>query len=134
MATLVNLPVDADISSVKVGLPAAPPCLRSWRRSLKRGWAFAGAQHLGMTECAGLVCIEPLAAPHVPGSTGLPPTKVRTVAWKDARFSSTGPTAPARPAWWCCAARMSAGGYTDAARNAGMFQDSWLVSGDLEWC
>jgi fatty-acyl-CoA synthase len=62
---------------------------------------------LGMTECAGLVSIEPFAAPRVPGSTGLrlPYTEVRAVAWKDGEVQLDRPCAPVKPAWWCCAAR-----------------------------
>ena len=54
-------------------------------------WNFAPRFHvpvrniLGMTECAGLVAIEPAASPRVPGSVGLrlPFTQVRVVPWRD---------------------------------------------------
>jgi fatty-acyl-CoA synthase len=87
---------------------------------------------LGMTECAGLVSIEPMLAPRVPGSAGLrlPYSQVRVVPWsgaatlqQDCAVGETGVVVLHGP--------HVSPGYTDAARNAGMFESGWLVSGDL---
>ena len=133
MATLVNLPVDADISSVKVAYTGGSPLPAELAAQFEARLGIAVRNILGMTECAGLVCIEPLAAPHVPGSTGLrlPYTQVRTVAWKDAQVQLDRPCAPGQTGVVVLRGPHVSPGYTDAARNAGMFQDGWLVSGDL---
>jgi fatty-acyl-CoA synthase len=72
---------------------------------------------LGMTECAGVIAIEPARAPRTPLSCGLPLpfTEVRTdeAGVLRLRGPNVGP------------------GYTDAARNAGSFEDGWLITGDV---
>ena len=71
---------------------------------------------LGMTECAGVIAIEPAAAPRTPGSCGLPLpfTQVAVVhGVLRVRGPHVGP------------------GYTDAGRNAGSFEDGWLITGDI---
>ncbi|RYY58308.1 MAG: acyl-CoA synthase, partial [Comamonadaceae bacterium] len=88
---------------------------------------------LGMTECAGLLTIEPFAAPRVPGSTGLrlPHTEVRVVPWRDgmARLDESCPTGSTGVI--VVRGPHVSPGYSDPARNAGMFEGGWLVSGDL---
>lgn len=72
---------------------------------------------LGMTECAGVIAIEPARAPRTPGSCGLAlPFSEVTVDGDGVlrvRGANVGP------------------GYTDADRNAGSFEDGWLISGDI---
>jgi fatty-acyl-CoA synthase len=89
----------------------------------------------GMTECSGIVSIEPLAAPRHPGSVGLrlPYSEIVAVPLDaaidegvDARCSpgETGILAIRGP-------HVSAG-YLDPERNQGSFTpDNWLISGDL---
>ena len=82
---------------------------------------------LGMTESASVISIEPLASERTPGSCGLPLpcSEVRAV---DADGTSL-------PAGQSGILRIRgpnvSPGYTDAQRDAGTFEDGWLVSGDI---
>lgn len=89
----------------------------------------------GMTECAGIVAIEPAGAPRTPGSAGLPLpyTQVRAVPLDEAekttidRFCAAGAEGVL-----CIQGPHVSPGYIDASRNAGTFtQNGWLISGDL---
>ncbi len=138
LATLVNLAVDADLSSVKVAYTGGSPLPSELAAQFEAKLGIPVRNILGMTESAGLVAIEPAAAPRVPGSVGLrlPFTHVRVAPWRDGVA--------------CLGEGCSAGetgivvirgphvspGYSDPERNAGMFEDRsngehWLVSGDL---
>lgn len=83
---------------------------------------------LGMTECAGVISIEPLLAARTPGSCGLPLpfTEVRAVR------ADGSPCAVGEPGILRVRGPNVGPGYTDARRNAGTFtDDGWLVSGDI---
>lgn len=133
MATLVNLPVNADISSVKVAYTGGSPLPAELASQFEERLGIPVRNILGMTECAGLVSIEPLAAPRMPGSTGLrlPYTQVHAVAWQGAEAYLDQPCAPGQTGVVVLRGPHVSPGYTDVARNAGMFRDGWLISGDL---
>ncbi|TAL76617.1 MAG: hypothetical protein EPN76_10850 [Burkholderiaceae bacterium] len=89
----------------------------------------------GMTECAGIVSIEPDGMPRTPGSAGLalPYTKVRAVPLSESvkpvieNFCETG-----EEGVLCVRGPHISPGYIDESRNAGTFsKNGWLVSGDL---
>ena len=117
LAGLCNLPVDADISRVRVGYTGGSPLPTELAARFEQATGIPVRNILGMTECAGLVSIEPLAAPRVPGSAGLRLPYSQVKVRDDGVIVLRGPHVSP--------------GYTDAARNAGMFDDGWLVSGDL---
>jgi fatty-acyl-CoA synthase len=132
LANLCNLPVDADISRIRVAYTGGSPLPTELALRFENTLGIPVRNILGMTECAGLVAIEPLHAPRVPGSVGLrlPYTEVRVVPWRDGL----------RPEAQCGIGETGvvvlrgphvSPGYTDAARDAGMFEQGWLVSGDL---
>jgi len=133
LATLVNLPVDADISSVRVAYTGGSPLPTELAQQFESQCGIPVRNILGMTECAGLVSIEPAAAPRVPGSTGLrlPYTEVRAVPWRDGAAQLAGTCAVGQTGVIVLRGPHVSPGYTDAARNAGMFDGPWLVSGDL---
>jgi len=133
LATLVNQPVDADISTVKVAYTGGSPLPGELAAQFEQRLRIPVRNILGMTECAGLVSIEPFAAPRVPGSTGLrlPYTEVRAVAWKDGEVQLDRPCATGETGVVVLRGPHVSPGYTDAARNAGMFEGEWLISGDL---
>jgi fatty-acyl-CoA synthase len=85
---------------------------------------------LGMTECAGVISIEPLRGPRTPGSCGLalPFTVVQAVA-----ADGSGRTCAADESGILRVRGPNVGpGYTDARRNAGTFgADGWLITGDI---
>jgi fatty-acyl-CoA synthase len=133
LAGLCNLPVDADISRVKVGYTGGSPLPTELATRFEDAFGIAVRNILGMTECAGLVSIEPHAAPRVPGSCGLrlPYSEVRVVPWRDGRAQLLQQCATGETGVVVLRGPHVSPGYTDAARNAGMFEDGWLVSGDL---
>ncbi|MDB5874996.1 MAG: hypothetical protein JWQ07_4438 [Ramlibacter sp.] len=133
LATLVNLQVDADISRIRVAYTGGSPLPPELASQFERKLGIAVRNILGMTECAGLVSIEPAAAPRVPGSTGLrlPYTEVRAVAWRDGAAQLEEICPAGETGVIVLRGPHVSPGYSDPARNAGMFEGGWLVSGDL---
>lgn len=133
LAGLCNLPIDADISRVKVAYTGGSPLPGELAARFEAGTGIAVRNILGMTECAGLVSIEPLAAPRVPGSAGLrlPYSELRVVPWREGRAQLQQQCGAGETGVVVLRGPHVSPGYTDAARNAGMFEDGWLVSGDL---
>ncbi len=141
LATLVNIPVDADISSVKVAYTGGSPLPAELAGQFEARLGIPVRNIVGMTECACLVSIEPAAAPRVPGSTGLrlPYTEVRAVPWRDGAAQLGEICAAGQTGVIVLRGPHVSPGYTDAARNVGMFAGApgappeacWLVSGDL---
>ncbi|MBX3655724.1 MAG: acyl-CoA synthetase [Ramlibacter sp.] len=133
MATLLNLPVDADIASVRVAYTGGSPLPLELAAQFESRLGIAVRNILGMTECAGLVSIEPAGAPRVPGSTGLrlPYTQVRVVPWRDGAAQRAEDCPAGDTGVVILRGPHVSPGYTDTARNAGMFEGDWLISGDL---
>ena len=133
LASLCNLPVDADIGRVRVAYTGGSPLPTELAARFESSVGIAVRNILGMTECAGLVSIEPFAAPRVAGSAGLrlPYTQVRVVPWRDGRPQLEQQCATGDTGVIVLRGPHVSPGYTDASRNAGMFEQGWLVSGDL---
>lgn len=141
LATLLNTPVDADISSIQVAYTGGSPLPTELAAQVENRLGLPVRNILGMTECAGLVTIEPAGAPRVPGSTGLrlPFTQVHAVPWREGRAQMAERCAPGETGVIILAGPHVSPGYTDAARNVGMFERmahngaevQWIVSGDL---
>ncbi len=138
LATLVNAPVDADISSVKVAYTGGSPLPSELAAQFEARHNIPVRNILGMTECAGLVAIEPAASPRVVGSVGLrlPFTQVRVVPWRDGAACLDEDCAAGETGIVVIRGPHVSPGYSDAGRNAGMFEtlsngEHWLVSGDL---
>jgi fatty-acyl-CoA synthase len=135
IAALLDTPVgDADISSVRALYTGGSPLPTQLANSFENKLGIAVRNILGMTESAWLVAIEPLAAPRIPLSCGLPLPFSEVFA---VRLGPDGPQLDQR----CAAGEPGVivmrgpnvcSGYTDAAANAGMFAaGGLLVSGDL---
>ena len=88
---------------------------------------------LGMTECAGVVTIEPFHGPRTTGSTGLrlPFTEVRAFPMASAAVDFNAPCPPGATGVLALRGPNVSPGYSDAARNSGTFENGWLISGDL---
>jgi fatty-acyl-CoA synthase len=133
ISALNSVPVDADISSLRVMLTGGSPLPTELADAFERGTGKPVRNILGMTECAGVVTIEPFRAPRTAGSTGLrlPFTEVKV-------FRSSGGEVDIGSS---CAAGVSGivalrgphvgPGYSDSERNPGTFERGWLISGDL---
>jgi len=133
LAGLCNLPVDADIARVQVAYTGGSPLPAELAARFEAATGIAVRNILGMTECAGLVSIEPFQAPRVPGSAGLrlPYTRVRVVPWREGRAVLAEDCAAGETGVVVLRGPNVSPGYTDPARDAGMFEQGWLVSGDL---
>lgn len=125
IATLVNSPRDGcDLSRVRALLTGGAPLPTGLADAFEREFSIPVRNTLGMTECAGVISIEPFLAPRVAGSCGLrlPFVEVRLLDGQGHESTSgvlrvRGPNVSP--------------GYTEAGRNVGTFESGWLVSGDL---
>ena len=119
---------DADLSSVRALLTGGSPLPTELADGFELRFGIPVRNILGMTECGGVIAIEPVAGPRVAGTVrlALPFTRLRVVderglevaAGVDGVLQISGPNIGP--------------GYTDASRNAGTFtDDGWLVSGDI---
>jgi fatty-acyl-CoA synthase len=138
LTTLVSLPVDADISAVQVAYTGGSPLPNELAAQFEAKLGIPVRNIFGMTESAGLVSIEPFAALRESGSTGLrlPYTRVQAVAWRDGAAQLDLHCTAGETGVIVLRGPHVSPGYTDAARDAGMFQTDakrtrWLVSGDL---
>lgn len=133
LAGLCNLPIDADISRVRVAYTGGSPLPSELANRFEAATGIPVRNILGMTECAGLVSIEPLAAPRVPGSAGLrlPYSEVRVVPWRNGAAQLHEACASGETGVVILRGPHVSPGYTDARRDTGMFEEGWLLSGDL---
>ena len=132
ISALLNVdPAGADIRSARLLLTGGSPLPDELAAAFERRLGIPVRNILGMTECAGVISIEPFHAPRVPGSCGLrlPFTQVAAVA------DAPGPLQrlPAGQTGILALRGPNVGpGYTDVARNVGSFvEGGWLVTGDI---
>ncbi len=129
IATLLTVsPAQADLSSVRILLTGGSPLPDALAEGFERQFRIGVRNILGMTECAGVIAIEPVLGPRVPGSCGLalPFTRVYTVG-------DDGEELPAGATGVLCLTGPNVGpGYTEARHNAGTFTPGGeLVTGDI---
>jgi len=135
IAALLDTPLaDADISSVRALYTGGSPLPTELANAFESKLGIPVRNILGMTESAGLVAIEPLAAPRTPLSCGLPLPFSEVYALRpgpegaalDQRCGANEPGVIVLRGPNVCP------GYSDPAANAGMFAaGGLLVSGDL---
>jgi fatty-acyl-CoA synthase len=118
MTSLLAAPRDdGDAAGVRLGLTGGSPLPGELAARFESDTGVPVRNILGMTECAGVIAIEPARAPRTPGSCGLPLPFSEVVVAADGVLRVRGPNVGP--------------GYTDVSRNAGSFEDGWLVSGDI---
>ena len=85
LASLLGVPVNANIEGVRAAFTGGSPLPAELAQRFEAATGIPVRNILGMTECAGLVSIEPLLGPRTPGSAGLrlPYTEVHAVPWRD---------------------------------------------------
>ena len=129
MATLLNItPQQSNLSSVRAMYTGGSPLPNELAAAFERQFGIPVRNILGMTECAGVVSIEPFLSPRTAGSCGLrlPFTQVQAVA-PDGRVCAPGESGMLR-----LRGPHVGPGYTDARRDSGTFTaDGWLNTGDL---
>jgi fatty-acyl-CoA synthase len=124
---LGSTPGDASMASVRALLTGGSPLPTELALAFEQRFGIPVRNILGMTECAGVISIEPFHAPRTPGSCGLPLPFTQVVALNaEGRRCSSG-----QPGVLRVRGPHVGPGYTDAARNPGTFEDGWLVTGDL---
>ena len=132
MSTLLAVdPAGADLSRVRAVYTGGSPLPPEIAQAFEDRYAIPVRNILGMTECAGVVSIEPALAPRAPGSCGLrlPYTQVEAVR----QGLDGGPACgPDEPGVLRLRGPNVGPGYTDASRNAGtLSSDGWLSTGDI---
>ena len=119
---------DADISRVRALLTGGSPLPPDLAEAFETRFGIPVRNILGMTECGGVIAIEPCAMPRTAGSVGLPIPFVQVRAvdaagnpvpeGEDGELQISGPNVSP--------------GYTDPAKNEGVFlPGGWLNSGDV---
>jgi fatty-acyl-CoA synthase len=133
MSALLSVAVDAEISSLRVMLTGGSPLPTELAEAFERSVGKPVRNILGMTECAGVVTIEPFGGSRSAGSTGirLPFTDVRAFRQSTA-FDPSSPCEAGETGVIALRGPNVGPGYSDQSRNKGTFEaDGWLVSGDL---
>ena len=118
MTALLAAPrTDRDAVGVRLALTGGSPLPSELATRFEAATGVPVRNILGMTECAGVIAIEPALAPRTPGSCGLPlpfsEVRVAQDGVLRVQGANVGP------------------GYTDPARNTGSFEGSWLITGDI---
>ena len=133
LASLMGVAVNANIATVRAAYTGGSPLPSELAQRFEVATGIPVRNILGMTECAGLVSIEPLLGPRTPGSAGLrlPYTEVHAVPWRDGEAKLEERCAAGETGVLVLRGPHVSPGYTDAARNAGMFEQGWIVTGDL---
>jgi fatty-acyl-CoA synthase len=128
MSALLAAPRGAgDAAGVRLQLTGGSPLPSELAARFEAETGIGVRNILGMTECAGVIAIEPACSARTPGSCGLPLpfTEVEVVA-ADGRLCVAGENGVLR-----VRGPNVGPGYTDAARNAGTFELGWLITGDI---
>lgn len=129
IATLLGLTCsDNQRASVRALFTGGSPLPTELATAFEKKYSVPVRNILGMTECAGVVSIEPFEAPRTAGSCGLPLpfTEVRAV-------DAEGQECPAGTTGILRLRGPNVGpGYTDPRRNTGTFtEEGWLITGDI---
>ncbi|MGA7803696.1 AMP-binding protein [Bradyrhizobium sp.] len=133
MSALMAVGVDADISSLRLMLTGGSPLPTELAEAFERRIGKPVRNILGMTECAGVVTIEPFHGDRVPGSTGLrlPFTEVRAFRSSSQGIDLDQPCPPGETGIIALRGPNVGPGYSEPARDEGTFEAGWLISGDL---
>jgi fatty-acyl-CoA synthase len=134
LSALSELELDADISTLRMVLTGGSPLPAELADALERKISKPVRNILGMTECAGVVTIEPFHGPRISGCTGLrlPFTAVNAFHQDQGKALIAAPCAAGETGVIALSGPNVGPGYSDSRLDAGTFEPSgWLVSGDL---
>ena len=134
LAALLNVPVDADISSARYSISGASLLPRAVALQYQKMTGTAIHEILGMTETGGLVSIDPAPADPVLGSVGIRLPYTRVVVRKLAADGSLGEAcAPHEVGVMTVSGPNVTPGYKDQSQNGSALRDGYLDSGDLAY-
>ncbi len=124
---------DVDLTRVRINVSGASSTPRSVAQDLERVTSRPLHEVYGMTECAGVICVDPAAGLRVLGSAGLPVPFCEVQArMLDAQGQPAAACPSGEPGVLVVRGPQVSPGYLDPAHNAGLFTaDGWLVTGDL---
>jgi fatty-acyl-CoA synthase len=129
ITTLLGLHAEKNqLQSVRVLLTGGSPLPEEVAAKFEKTFAVPVRNILGMTECAGVISIEPMLSARVVGSCGLalPFTKVQAAS-EDGQMLGPNQSGVLR-----VKGPNVGPGYTQAERNQGTFtEDGWLITGDI---
>jgi fatty-acyl-CoA synthase len=133
VSALNMVPVDADISSLRLLVSGGSPLPTELAEAFERNVGKPVRNLFGMTECAGVVTVEPFEGPRKPGSTGvrLPFTEVRAFRQTGGKVDLNAPCTFGECGVLALRGPHVSSGYTEEKMNAGTFEGGWLISGDL---
>jgi fatty-acyl-CoA synthase len=129
MSAVLGVPRDGeDLSCVRCLLTGGSPLPPELADAFEQRLGIPVRNILGMTECGGVIAIEPVQAARTAGSAGLPLPFTTVKAVDDA-----GATLPSGVDGVLHVSGPNVGpGYVDARDNDGVFtDDGWLVTGDI---
>jgi fatty-acyl-CoA synthase len=134
LAALLNVPVDADISSARYSISGASLLPRAVALQFQKMTGTKVHEILGMTETGGLVSIDPAPGDPVLGSVGIRLPYTRVVVRKLASDGSLGEAcAPHEVGVMTVSGPNVTPGYKDLSQNGGALRDGYLDSGDLAY-
>ena len=134
LAALLNVPVDADISSARYSISGASLLPRAVALAFQKMTGTTIHEILGMTETSGLVSIDPAPANPVMGSVGIRLPYSEVVVRKLGPDGSLGEAcAPHEVGVMTVAGPHVTPGYKDASHNDSLLRDGALDSGDLAY-
>jgi len=136
LSSLLAVPKAADeAASIRLALTGGSPLPNELASQFEQAHGIPVRNIFGMTECAGIVSIEPFGSPRRPGSVGLrlPYSNVAAIAMDSADDQiDTEAYRPGEVGIIVIRGPHVSNGYLDASRDAGTFTaDNWLISGDL---
>jgi fatty-acyl-CoA synthase len=134
LAALLNVPVDADISSVRYSISGASLLPRAVALAFQKMTGTTIHEILGMTETGGLISIDPGAGEPVLGSVGVRLPYTRVVVRKLGADGSLGEAcAPHEVGVMTVSGPNVTPGYKDPNQNSSALRDGYLDSGDLAY-
>ncbi|AVA35879.1 fatty-acyl-CoA synthase [Cupriavidus metallidurans] len=134
LGALLNVPVDADISSIRYGLTGAAPCPFSVTKRFAEVTGVELHELLGMTETGGATAADAAGQRPTVGSVGyrLPFTRLR-VRRQDAEQGLGDDCDPHEVGVLFVEGPHVSHGYRDPSQNAGVFIEGGLNTGDLAY-
>jgi fatty-acyl-CoA synthase len=136
LAALANVPIDADISSIRYCRTGAAPLSPELAARFERHTGLHVHESLGMTETAGISTITPLGVTAPAACVGLclPYAQLRVVALDAHGSAGDRELPPSQTGMVQFKSPNLFSGYLDARDDAdALTADGWLVTGDLGW-